>query len=237
MQTGDERTRRIMAGILTLDENMHARVETDEDIDWVLAAMTEYRQNYGVGRAAWGLIVDEYSNWLRRVLTRPVGEGELSRSWHDPPLPITCGVLNQPVGGVSDMVNRDGRVQAYEWAHARAMAWRAGTTERYARENFATFVLGPGGTNFDHEAAVSLLSDLKYEGGGVTRGRVDFTATAMVGDYMRVEILPAAGLVTDGEANPLHDIRDWFLDPEPVDGCVWEERDFQDLRLFRRNPE
>jgi hypothetical protein len=237
MQTADERTRRIMTSILTLDEYMHARVETDEDIDWVLATMTQYRESYGVDRAEWNRILDEYSRWLRRVLTRPGGGGGLYQSRHDPPSPDTSGVLNQPVGGVFDIVSREGRIQAYEWAHARGMAWRAGTTERFARENFAIFVLGPGGTNFDHEAAGSLIDDLNYNGERLTHSHVGFLRAGMEGGSMRVEILPAAGVVTDDEANPLHDIRDWFLDPEPVDGSVWEEQEVRDLRLLQRNPQ
>lgn len=240
MQTTDERTQRIMTDILTIDENFNPHLQTDDDIDRVLAAMTEYRESHGVDRVEWNCILNEYSRFLRIVLTRAEYDGGLRfDQWNDTLglSAVTSGVLNRPVGGVLHMVTRTGRLQAYEWAHARGMAWRAGTTQRYARENFGMFLLGPGGTNLDHQSAQSLLWELVRSGARVTRDRVDFRQAGIEGRAVLVEILPAADVVTDDEANPLRDIRDWFLDPESVDGGVWEEPEVQDARLLRRNPE
>jgi hypothetical protein len=90
----DERTQRIMLSILTLDGNYRPTVQTDEDIDWVLAAMTEYRHSHGIDRAEWDRITGEYSRWLRKVITRPA-EKYSTTLWfsrHHYPLPTTSGV-------------------------------------------------------------------------------------------------------------------------------------------------
>jgi hypothetical protein len=71
-----------------------------------------------------------------------------------------------------------------------------------------------------------LMMGLQRAGGHWTRDRIRFVRHGMVGNAILVEILPEALVAvrlgsSPVEANPLYEIREWFLDPYDVVPPRW----------------
>lgn len=229
MQIADEDTRLIMQNVLrflTLSEDIRPDAPALDDIDRVMTELIRYRPSHGVGHSEWVRTLIRSRLTLRHALTRP---GELLTPYrphdliHPEPHPITSGVLKAPVGGVFNMADRAGRLAAYEWAGGRGMAW---SDWRHQKNHYAVFVAGPQGSGPDRSNASFLMMRLQRAGGRWTRDRVRFVRDGMVGDAILVEILPEALVAVRlkrplVEANPLYEIREWFLDPYNVVPPGW----------------
>jgi len=229
MQIADEDTRLIMQNVLrflTLSEDICPDAPALDDIDRVMTELIRYRPSHGVGHSEWVRTLIRSRLTLRHALTRP---GELLTPYrphdliHPEPHPITSGVLKAPVGGVFNMADRAGRLAAYEWAGDRGMAW---SDWRHQKNHYAVFVAGPQGSGPDRSNASFLMMRLQRAGGRWTHDRVRFVRDGMVGDAILVEILPEALVAVRlkrplVEANPLYEIREWFLDPYNVVPPGW----------------
>ena len=233
MHTSDEGTRRIMSNVLTRGEDFRLHVESQANIDRVLTAMRRYDRRSGVSRTEWGEIVERHYFRTQMFLQMAGSDGGLvhqsSILQRSRTSPVSSGLLNQHIGGVFNMVTVSGRLQAYDWATARGIAWRRLRTGANDRANFAVFQMGPGGTLDNREAASVLLDELAKHGSRATRGRVDFGNTFLEGPSLLVEITRLARSGVEGEAinvsdteelNPLRDIRHWIVEEEPEHPAV-----------------
>jgi hypothetical protein len=151
MQTTDEATRTIMRNILSRGEHFRLNLETGDNINRVVSAMTQYHQQSGVSRVDWTRIVLHRTVGAHMFFALTGAEGGLM----DEVLPpfggfsISSGMLNRPVGGVFNMASNAGRREAYAWGAARGVAWRNMSTRQRDSENYAVFHMGPASDPID----------------------------------------------------------------------------------------
>lgn len=218
MQTTNERIRSIMQRMLHLpfpEVTRQGPVAREERL-LVLNAMLERRPQHGVSDEEWQEIVNAlHEDAHDFVMSEFDTEFDLDNT-HT--FPIGHGVLGTPIGGVFNLSIESGRREAYEWAEARKLAWRA--TDADNANNYAIFDIGPGGTRFELEAAANFLDLLLLHGETLTEGQVAFTQ--IVTDNATCLLVRYTGRVLEpfrdpqNTPNPLRGVQFDFFPIDPL---------------------
>lgn len=213
MQNSDERTRRIMIDLLARDVGFRLTVDMEDDIAEVLNELGMYSQVHGVAIREWNYVFRHYLPQARNAMEAhwPINIRRPTDPEPSLGFPVTSGYLDRKVGGVFNILTSDGREQAYSWADSRGIAWRTEQTRQRETEDFAVFDLGPGGTLADRREVTGLITALSRVGHHATGHRVRFDRVWMDGEAILVEVLPAAGAITGGPANPLQPVHGWIF--------------------------